>query len=292
MTPRILLTGKNGQVGFELQRALAPLGAVVACDRVACDLADPASIRAAIAEARPDIIVNSAAYTAVDRAEADADAARAVNGDALDVIGREARRIDALVVHYSTDYVFDGTKDAPYVEDDEPNPVGIYGKTKLAGESALRASGARSIILRTSWVFGAHGTNFVKTILRLAREREELKIVADQFGAPTSASLIADVTARILHRQPDAQGIYHLTASGVTSWQAFAVEILTQATAAGHSFKAPPETIRAIPTSAYPLPAARPANSRLETRRLREAFALELPDWRSGLRHVLAQILR
>lgn len=295
MTPRILLTGKNGQVGFELRRALAPLGEVVACDRERCDLANPASIREAIAVVKPAIVVNPAAYTAVDRAEGDEATARTVNGVAPGVIGEEAKKLGALVVHYSTDYVYDGAKTGAYVESDAPNPRSVYGRTKLAGEEALRASGADALIFRTSWVFGVHGHNFVKTILRLARDREELKIVADQFGAPTAASLIADVTAQVLggaiRGKSAPTGVYHLAAAGKTSWHAYAVEIVRLAAAAGFPLRCGGDSIQAIPTEAYPLPAPRPANSELSTARLREAFGLTLPDWSAPLAHAMGPIV-
>ena len=195
---KILLTGKNGQVGFELQRALAPLGEVVAVDQHECDLSNPDAIRQLVAKVAPQVIINPAAYTAVDKAESEQQLAQAINGTAPGVFGEEAARLGALVIHYSTDYVFDGCASGAYLESDTPNPQSVYGKTKLAGEKALQASGADHLIFRTSWVFGAHGANFAKTMLRLAAEREGLKIVADQFGAPTSAALLADVTAQVL----------------------------------------------------------------------------------------------
>jgi dTDP-4-dehydrorhamnose reductase len=295
----ILLTGKNGQVGFELQRALAPLGEIVAVDHADCDLAQPDAIRRLVKEVEPQIIVNPAAYTAVDKAEAEPALAQAINGVAPGLFGEEAKRLDALVVHYSTDYVFDGTKTGPYTEDDAPNPLNVYGRTKLAGEQALIASGAKHLIFRTSWVFGAHGGNFAKTMLRLAAERESLKIVADQFGAPTSAALIADVTAQILGQylrcRPAsadfAYGLYHLTAGSRTSWHEYAQEVVRLARTAGKPLKLGPEDIQAITTADYPLPARRPANSCLDTTKLRNTFGLVLPDWRQGLRHVMIQLL-
>lgn len=217
---RILITGKNGQVGFELQRSLAPLGDIVAVDHLDCDLSDPAAIRKLVSDVAPQVIVNPAAYTAVDKAESDPQLAQAVNGTAPGVFGEEAARLGALVVHYSTDYVFDGTMSGAYRESDPPNPQSVYGRTKRMGEQALQASGADHLIFRTSWVFGAHGTNFAKTMLRLAAEREGLKVVADQFGAPTSAALLADVTAQVLGqykrlgRTGFPFGLYHLVASG------------------------------------------------------------------------------
>jgi dTDP-4-dehydrorhamnose reductase len=294
---KILVTGKNGQVGFELQRALAPLGEIVAIDLQECDLSDAAAIRKLVAEVAPQIIVNPAAYTAVDKAEAEPQLAQAINGIAPGVFGEAAARLGALVIHYSTDYVFDGTKTGAYVETDTPNPQSVYGKTKLAGEQALQRSGADSLTFRTSWVFGAHGGNFTKTMLRLAAERETLNIVADQFGAPTSAALLADVTAQVIGQYKHQGragfpfGLYHLVASGSTSWHEYAQAVVRAAQAAGKPLKLTAEDVRPIATSAYPLPAPRPANSRLDTNHLRNTFGLELPTWQSGLSHVLQQIL-
>ena len=299
-TPRILLTGKDGQVGFELQRSLSVLGEIVAVDQAECDLANPDAIRQLVRDVAPAIIVNPAAYTAVDKAESEPELAQAINGVAPGILGEEAKRLGALVVHYSTDYVFDGTKAGAYTEDDVPNPQSIYGKTKLDGEKAMQASGADCLIFRTSWVFGAHGGNFAKTILRLAAEREVLKIVADQYGAPTSAALLADVTAHAVLRYQSAGregraafpfGLYHLVADGVTTWHAYAQAVVRAALAAGRPLKIQPEAIAPIPTSAYPLPAPRPANSRLDTSRLQTQFGLRLPPWEDGLKHVLAQLL-
>ena len=291
---KILLTGCNGQVGFELQRALAWLCEVFALDRSRCDLADPESMRAVIREVRPNIIVNPAAYTAVDKAESDEVTAQVVNGDAPGIIGEEAAKLCALVIHYSTDYVFDGTKTGAYVETDTTNPLSVYGRTKLAGENALVASGARHLIFRTSWVFGAHGANFLKTILRLAREREELRIVADQFGAPTGAALIADVTAQVLGQYLCSErkenfpfGVFHLAAEGRTSWHGYARHCVETAHRLGIELKATPDKIHAIPATAYPVPAARPANSSLCTGKLETDFGLVLPDWRGGVDRVI-----
>ncbi len=293
---RILLIGKGGQVGFELRRALAPLGEVVAVDYPDCDLADPASIRRTVEEARPGVVVNAAAYTAVDKAESETERARAINAVAPGVVGEAARRLGARVVHYSTDYVFDGTKTGAYEEGDPTSPVSVYGATKRDGEEALAASGAEYLTFRTSWVFGAVGQNFVKTILRLAAERESLDVVSDQVGAPTSASLLADVTAQVLGRlvaRPAGEvppGLYHLVAAGETSWHGFARAIVRGALARGRALRLSPEAIRPIATAAYPLPAKRPANSRLDTTRLGRTFGLVLPTWESGLDHVLDQI--
>jgi dTDP-4-dehydrorhamnose reductase len=294
---KILLIGKNGQVGFESQRALAPLGEVVAVDFPECDLTDAESIRAVVRANAPQVIVNAAAYTAVDRAESEPAVAHAINAGAPAVLGEEAARIGARVIHYSTDYVYDGTKAGRYVEEDATNPLCVYGATKRDGDVALAASGAHYFIFRTSWVFGAHGANFVKTMLRLAAERDKLNVVADQIGAPTSAALIADVTAHVLAQtiyRPATDmpsGVYHLVADGDTSWHGFAQAILRGATSHGMNLRMTPETIRAITTAEYPLPAKRPANSRLDTTRLRETFGLVMPHWQAGLGHVLSQII-
>jgi len=304
---KILLTGKNGQVGFELQRALAPLGEIIAVDQADCDLSKPEAIRTLVREVKPDIIVNPAAHTAVDKAEAEPALAHAINGVAPGIFGEEAAKLGALVVHYSTDYVFEGSKVGLYTEDDIPDPRSVYGQTKLAGEQALAASGARYLTFRTSWVFGAHGVNFAKTVLRLAAERQTLKIVADQFGAPTSAALIADITAQVLGqylRRPAnpekgipsghadfPYGLYHLVASGKTSWHEYAQAVVELAQAANKPLKLGSDDVQAITTAEYPLPAPRPANSCLDTTRLRDTFGLCLPDWRHGVQHVMNQLL-
>jgi dTDP-4-dehydrorhamnose reductase len=294
---KILLTGKHGQVGFELQRALAPLGKVYAVDYAECDLADASAICALVRSCNPDLVVNAAAYTAVDKAESEPALAHAVNAVAPGVLGEEAAKRGAWVVHYSTDYVFDGTKPGAYTEDDLTNPQSVYGRTKRDGEIALQASGVRHLILRTSWVVGAHGNNFAKTILRLAQEREDLNVVADQYGAPTSAALLADVTAQLVRqKQREAGdhfpfGSYHVVAGGETTWYDYARFVVSEALAAGKPLKLSPDAIRAIPTSEYPTAAKRPANSRLDTSKLRRTFGLELPDWQSGVEHILHQIL-
>lgn len=294
---KLLLFGRNGQVGFELQRALAPLGEVVAVGRAECDLSQPDQIRQLLRTVKPQIIVNPAGYTDVDRAESESDAAFAVNAVAPGVIGEEAARHDALVVHYSTDYVFDGVKPSSYCECDAPNPKNVYGLSKLQGELALQQSGARCMIFRTSWVFGVHGSNFVKTILKLAASREKLRVVADQHGTPTSAALIADVTAQVLGQyircghSPFPLGLYNIAANSDTHWHAFARTIIGYALAAGTRLKLTPESIIPITSAEYPLAAERPANSRLDTTKLRKTFGLHLPDWQVGLRHTLNQIL-
>ena len=297
-TPRFLITGANGQLGFELQRALAPLVEVVAFARADCDLSDPDSIRSAVRAAKPDVILNAGSYTAVDKAESEPDLACAINATATGVIGEEAAKLGVLVIHYSTDYVFDGTKAEAYLETDIPNPLGVYGMTKLAGEQALAASGAMHLIFRTSWVYGLNGKNFIKTILRLASERSELKIVADQFGAPTGAALLADVSAhvaaRYLREGADSFpfGLYHLVASGETSWHELARHVVAKATTADWKLQATPDRILPITTSQYPTPAARPANSRLNTSKFSEAFGLQLPDWRIGVDQVMDKLVQ
>src|SRR5688572_17653115 len=279
---RVLLAGRGGQLGWELQRALAPLGGLLALDRAGMDLADPDSIHRAIADARPEVIVNAAAYTAVDKAESEPESAMRVNGVAPGIIAEEAARIGALVVHYSTDYVFDGAKDAPYREDDPAAPLSVYGRTKLAGEEAVRAAGGAHLIFRTSWVYAARGSNFLLTMLRLARERSELKIVDDQVGTPTWARSVAELTAQALGaggagpgQARERSGVYHLTADGAVSWFGFAQAIFAQASARRADLKAP--ALIPIPSAQYPQRARRPANSRLENSRLTATFDLHPP---------------
>ncbi len=293
---RLLLTGCNGQVGFELQRSLAPLGEVIAIDHADCNLAEPDTICRIIRTVRPDIIVNPAAYTAVDKAESEPDLAAAVNAAAPGILGEEAAKLSAFVVHYSTDYVFDGTKTGAYTENDDTNPQSVYGHTKRDGELALVQASPRHIILRTSWVVGAHGGNFAKTMLRLAAERDSLAVVADQWGAPTSAALLADITALLVRQQTGAPtsfpyGIYHCVASGETNWCDYARYVIGAAINAGKPLRAAPKSIQAIATADYPKPAKRPANSRLDTRKFQKTFGLELPHWQGGLDHILQQIL-
>ena len=293
--PRILLFGTTGQVGWELLRALQPLGEITALSRAEADFEQPETLRRFFAEP-PDIVVNAVAYTAVDQAEKDVDRAIAVNATAVGVLADEARRCGALLIHYSTDYVFDGTATAPYDPAATPNPQSQYGRSKLAGEEAIHASGCDHLILRTSWVYTSRGKNFLKTILRLAAERESLRIVGDQRGAPTSARLIADATVQVVMRAMIERGngdfesgTYHLTASGETSWHGFASYIVEQARAAG----APAlvvETIDAIGTNEYPLPAPRPAYSKLDTTSLVERFDVVLPEWQTGVRLCLAEL--
>jgi dTDP-4-dehydrorhamnose reductase len=286
---KILLLGANGQVGWELRRALPP-GEVTALGRAEADLSDLEGLRGVLERAKANIIVNAAAYTAVDKAETERDLAERINHEAVAVMADHAKKTDALLIHYSTDYVFDGTKPAPYVETDTTNPISVYGATKLRGENAIRASGCHHIIFRTSWVYAARGHNFVKTMLRLAQERDELSVVADQLGAPTSAALIAAVTAQALAK-PVLAGTYHLTAGGETTWHGFAVMILAEAQRLGLKLRARPDRVKPIPTSAYPTPAKRPANSRLNTDKLRTALGLVLPGWDNQARSVVAALV-
>lgn len=288
----ILLTGKNGQVGWELQRTLGPLGRVVALSSAELDLADVAAVRAAIRSVRPDIIVNPAAYTAVDKAESEPELAHAINAITPGVLAEEARALGAWLVHYSTDYVFDGAKQGAYLETDAPNPQSIYGKTKLAGEEAVRAAGGRHLIFRTSWVYGSRGRNFMLTMLRLARERKELRVVDDQVGAPTWCRSLAEITAQILAQLhmpgaqtgPEVSGIYHLTSSGSVSWHGFTAEILRQ------SGIQPLPELHAIPSSDYPTPAVRPKNSVLSNEKLLRTFGLAAGDWRDNLQLCMQEL--
>jgi dTDP-4-dehydrorhamnose reductase len=300
----ILLLGADGQVGFELHLALAPLGPIVATTRkgilpggIDCarlDLADSDALRGLIETTRPRWIVNAAAYTAVDRAEDEPELAQRINGDALAVIGAAAKRIDARVVHYSTDYVFDGQSTRPWRETDATGPLGAYGCSKLAGEIALCESGAAHLIFRTAWVYGARGANFLRTMLRLARERDRLTVVADQTGTPTPARLIAETTALIVHALRDAPthdarfGTYHLTANGHTTWHGFASRIVDHAHRAGLIERAP--DVAAISTDQFPTKAQRPAYSVLDTTKLQSTFGLVLPDWKEGLARVMGEV--
>jgi dTDP-4-dehydrorhamnose reductase len=296
---KILLTGCNGQLGFELQRSLAVLGEVVAMDRSRCDLAAPESIRAAMHAERPDIVVNAAAYTAVDKAEQEPELALRVNCQGPGVLAAEAQALGALLVHYSTDYVFDGKQETPYREGDATEPAGVYGHSKLVGEQAVGTACERHLILRTSWVYGVHGGNFLKTMLRVMRERDALRVVGDQTGAPTGAALIADATAQVLgryisdarHGEPFPYGTYHLAAQGEATWYDYAVLIGRLAREAGVTLKVQPEQIQRITTDEYPLPARRPASSRLDTDKLRSTFDLTLPPWEDGVRQVVRVLL-
>ena len=286
---KILVTGAAGQLGRELVRALAPLGNVIAYDRRQLDLADADGLRATLRELKPAVIVNAAAWTAVDKAEAEPAAAAAINAVAPGILAEEAARLDARLVHYSTDYVFDGTKASPYTEDDETNPLSAYGRGKRDGEAAIAAAKGRHLILRTSWVYGLHGANFMKTMLRLAKERKELGVVGDQFGAPTWTRHLADVTALLLHGHEDARGLYHLAAAGDTSWHDYAAAIFTEARRLDLLRDIP--LLRRITSADFPLPAPRPANSRLDCTRFARDFGFALPDWKVGLNHCLADAI-
>ncbi|KAF2390998.1 MULTISPECIES: dTDP-4-dehydrorhamnose reductase [Pseudomonas] len=294
---KILLLGKNGQVGWELQRSLAPLGELISLDRhtvdgLCGDLSDPEGLRSAIRQVAPDIIVNAAAYNAVDKAESESESADRVNGQASRILAEEAKAIDAWLIHYSTDYVFSGQGQAPWLEDDVVGPVNRYGVSKLAGEQAIIASGCKHLIFRTSWVYSSRGSNFAKTMLRLAKDRETLNVIADQIGAPTGAELIADVTALAIRQvllKPELAGLYHLVASGEVSWHEYASLVIGFAKELGEEFAV--KAINPIETTAYPTPARRPLNSRLNTQKLRDNFSLHLPDWQSGVTRMLREVL-
>ena len=283
---KILLTGCAGQLGRELKRSLACLGEVIACDRSQLDLARADPLRAALRSIAPAVIINAAAYTAVDKAEAEPGLADTINSLAPGILAAEARRLDALLIHYSTDYVFDGSKATAYTEGDAPAPLSAYGRSKLGGERAIAAAGGRHLIFRTSWVYGLHGANFMKTMLRLARERNELRVVGDQVGAPTWSRHLADATSHVLARKDIPDGLYHLAAAGETSWHGYAEAIFGEALRAGLLENIP--VVNRIASADFPLPAARPANSRLDCSRFRRDFGLALPDWRTGLIDCLA----
>ena len=287
---KIMLTGANGQVGWELSRRLTLLGEVVALQQDKCDLSHVEKIPSIVHEIQPDVIINAAAYTAVDLAEREEALATTINGTAVGVLAQEAEKRHVLLVHYSTDYVFDGTKPTPYKEDDVPNPINAYGRSKLAGEEAIRQSGCSHYIFRTSWIHSPRRSNFIRTILSVASERDELKIVTDQIGSPTSASLIAEVTVQVLQscfgkdgQNRSNDGIYHLTASGETSWYEYAKWVLQVAMDSGISLKVTPDLVVPIPTSGYETKAKRPLNSRLDVEKLRTAFSVQLPDWKYGV---------
>ena len=293
---KILLFGKGGQVGWELQRSLAPLGDLVALDFDSTEhcgsFTDLEGIARTVRDVKPDVIVNAAAHTAVDKAESDAELARTLNARAPAVLAREAEALGAWLVHYSTDYVFDGGGDAPWCESDVPAPLSVYGATKLAGEKAM-AECERHLIFRTSWVYAARGGNFARTMLRLARERDSLSVIADQVGAPTSAELLADCTAHAIfaaRAAPGLAGLYHLTAAGATSWHGYACHVLARARAIGQSLKGGPQAVLAINTAQYPTPARRPLNSRLYTTKFRTAFNLHPPDWRVQVDRMIDEI--
>ncbi|HOX55515.1 MAG TPA: dTDP-4-dehydrorhamnose reductase [Candidatus Paceibacterota bacterium] len=287
--PHILLVGKVGQVGWELRRTLAPLARVTGVDFPEIDLTKADSIRRWVRESRPNIVINAAAYTAVDKAESEPDKAMSINGVAPGILAEEAAKSRALLVHYSTDYVFDGTKTAPYIETDAPNPLGVYGRTKLAGDEAVRAVGGAHLIFRLCWVYGARGQNFLLTIMRLAREREKLRVVSDQAGCPTWSRMIAETTALALKQGLAARdwsaftGTYHLASSGITSWHGFAQAIVNLMPTDGRKCS----SVEAIPTAEYPTPARRPACSALACDKLVRTFGLRLPHWEESLKQVL-----
>ena len=293
---KVLLLGKNGQLGWELQRALAPLGELVALDRqgengLCGDLTDLDGLRNTILSLQPNVIVNAAAYTAVDKAESESELACLINALAPQVMAEEMCALNGWLVHYSTDYVFDGSGTAPWSETDRPAPLNQYGRSKLQGEQGIVQSGCRHLIFRTSWVYAARGNNFAKTMLRLAAEREQLNVIDDQVGAPTGAELLADVTAHALRQamtQPQLSGLYHLAAAGETSWCGYARYVIEQARSMGAQLAV--QNIEPIPTTAYPTPAKRPNNSRLDTSKVSQCFALQLPDWQSGVSRMLKEI--
>jgi dTDP-4-dehydrorhamnose reductase len=295
---KILLFGKNGQVGWELQRSLAPLGQLIALDadsRELCgDFTDPDGIAQTVRTVAPDVIVNAAAHTAVDKAESEPELVRSINALAPAALAQQAKHLNAWLIHYSTDYVFDGSGGQPWLETDPTAPLNVYGATKLEGEQLIRQSGCRHLIFRTSWVYGARGGNFAKTMLRLAQERDKLTVINDQTGAPTGADLLADITAhamRTARQRPEVSGLYHLAAGGETSWHGYASFVLDFAQRAGIPLKTVPGAIQPVPTSAFPTPARRPHNSRLNTQKLQRTFDLSLPLWQTGVERMLTEIL-
>lgn len=295
---KILLLGKNGQVGWELQRSLAPLGELVALgsqsQHYCGDMTNLEGIAKTVRDVAPDIIVNAAAHTAVDKAESESDLAHAINTLAPSVLAQEAKRSGAWLIHFSTDYVFDGSGDKPWLEDDATGPLGVYGKTKLQGEGAIIASDCKHLIFRTSWVYAARGNNFAKTMLKLAQTRDALNVINDQFGAPTGADLLADVTAhaiRVALQRSEVSGLYHLVASGETTWHEYANVVIDFARQAGVDVKVAAEAVQAVPTTAFPTPAVRPLNSRLDTSKLKSTFGLTLPHWQIGVKRMLTEVL-
>ncbi len=295
---KILLLGKNGQVGWELQRSLAPLGELIALDHDSkdfCgDFTDLDGLAQTVRAVAPDVIVNAAAHTAVDKAESEPELVRTLNALAPGVLAQEARRAGAWLIHYSTDYVFDGGGEKPWLETDPVAPLSVYGATKLEGEQLILQSGCQHLIFRTSWVYGARGGNFAKTMLRLASERESLSVIDDQIGAPTGADLLADITAhaiRTVRQRPELSGLYHLVAGGETSWHGYASFVIDFARCAGIPLKVAPDAIKPVPTSAFPTAARRPHNSRMDTTKLQHAFDLKLPAWEIGVARMLSEVL-
>lgn len=291
---KILLFGKNGQVGWELQRSLAPLGEVIALGSTDANFSHLQNLQRTIRAIAPDVIVNAAAYTAVDQAQSEPDLCRAVNALAPAVLAQEARRLDAWLVHYSSDYVFSGAGTTPWRETDSPAPLNVYGQAKLQGDQAIQASGCQHLIFRTSWVYGLHGNNFVKTILRLAQERDQLQVINDQVGAPTGAELIADISAKAIGqalRNKAVSGLYHLAPSGDTSWHAYAKLVIEHARQAGVDIKVAEPAIASVPSSAFATLVTRPKNSRLNTDKLQKTFGFAMPDWQPGVFQMLQKIL-
>ncbi len=296
---KILLLGKNGQVGWELQRSLAVLGEVIALDTDSAppwrvDFTDQAALAALVRGVDAKLVVNAAAHTAVDKAESEPALAGAINANAVGTLAREAAASNAWLIHYSTDYVFDGSGNAPWTESSAPAPLSVYGRTKLEGEELIRASGCRHLILRTSWVYGARGDNFAKTMLRLARVRESLAVIDDQIGAPTGAELLADVTAhawRMAAARPELAGTYHAAAAGETSWHGYARHVIEFARERGEALRVAPDAIQPIASADYPQGALRPKNSRLDTTKLRQTFALSMPAWQTGVDRALSEVL-
>ncbi|MBJ2156952.1 dTDP-4-dehydrorhamnose reductase [Variovorax sp. IB41] len=293
---KLLLLGKGGQVGWELQRSLAPLGELVALDFDStdfhADFSRPEQLAETVLKVRPDVIVNAAAHTAVDKAESEPDFARKLNATSPGVVAEAAQQIGALMVHYSTDYVFNGSGSKPWKEDDATGPLSVYGSTKLEGEQLVAQHCAKHLIFRTSWVYAARGGNFAKTMLRIAKERDKLTVIDDQFGAPTGAELLADITAHAIRatlQDPAKAGLYHAVAGGVTTWHGYARFVIEQAKAAGVELKAGPEAVEPVPTTAFPTPATRPHNSRLDTTKLQSTFGLVLPEWQSGVARMLRE---
>ncbi|WP_430010312.1 dTDP-4-dehydrorhamnose reductase [Methylophaga lonarensis] len=301
---KLLLLGANGQVGWELQRSLAPLGELIVCDRHSADLTQLSPLSALIETQQPDVIVNAAAYTAVDQAEQDVDNAFLINAEAVGLLACKAAQLGSYLVHYSTDYVFDGTKSGAYQESDAVNPQSVYGKSKLKGEQLIAASGCNHLIFRTSWVFARRGQNFAKTMLKLAAEKDSLQVVADQYGAPTSAEMIADITALCLYKAtqlskesmlPDKflenlSGIYHLAAAGETNWHGYAQYLIEKASSLGFATRVSVEDIQAVSTENFPRPAPRPANSVMNTSKLSSTFDITLPDWRCYVDRLLDEL--